>query len=462
MNRRQVLGASTAISMFPALRFAGVARADDATPIPPSSVAPVVSDYAEVGPLFNELRDAMVVQGREIIDTLFSDSAASVWDRLTPELQSTRSKEDLALVLPFLTTNRVHFELEEFGAIFDGHLVGSTIEGAFFQGFDSTFSLTSQGSQIPALAPNGLWRGQIDTGGQPLRIEVTFQMVNGTFSGAISLPDQNLLNFPLAQVSFTPIVPLGERSAEQAGQLSPVNRFYIARYPWAETEIAVFIGFTVDGQVDVLSVLPEWPLPADPAASSVSSVSYQLPFAGLWLVIWGGDTRMQNYHVVAPAQRHAFDIMIWKDGGTFNGDGTNNEDYWAFGQPLVAPAGGTVVDVLDGIADNTPGETNTRDHVAGNHIVIQTAENEFLYLAHFKQGSVQVQLGDILSVGDPLGLTGNTGNSSEPHLHIHLQNRSAIDDPAAIGLPLAFSSYRANDAFVDIGVPIQGQFVQQA
>jgi hypothetical protein len=99
------------------------------------------------------------------------------------------------------------------------------------------------------------------------------------------------------------------------------------------------------------------PLPSpqdDPAATHESTVDYRLPFDGLWFIGWGGDTLLENYHVAAPDQRHALDILVWKDGGTHSGDGTVDEDSWAYGQQVLAPADGSVV-VLEGLPDQTPG-----------------------------------------------------------------------------------------------------------
>ena len=98
-------------------------------------------------------------------------------------------------------------------------------------------------------------------------------------------------------------------------------------------------------------------------------------------------------------------------------------------------------------------------HPAGNHVVVQTAEHEFVYLAHFEQGSILVKEGDRVAVGDPLGHGGNSGNSSEPHLHIHVQDQVEFAAPDAIVLPLRFANYLADGQPVSDGEPVQGQFI---
>jgi murein DD-endopeptidase MepM/ murein hydrolase activator NlpD len=147
-----------------------------------------------------------------------------------------------------------------------------------------------------------------------------------------------------------------------------------------------------------------------------------LPFKEEWTVFWGGDTKEQNYHISTPAQKNAFDIMITDaKGSSYKTDGKTNEDYYAFGKELIAPCDGEIVLVVDGVKDNVPGEMNPFN-VGGNMVIIKTANNEFLVFCHFKHQSIKVKEGQKIKQGDLLGLCGNTGNSSEAHLHFHIQN----------------------------------------
>lgn len=148
----------------------------------------------------------------------------------------------------------------------------------------------------------------------------------------------------------------------------------------------------------------------------------KLPFSGEWTVFWGGDTKELNYHVVEESQKNAFDLVIRNEkGNSFKTDGLTNEDYYAFGKELIAPSDGEIVLVVDGVKDNKPGEMNPI-YVPGNTVIIKTINNEYLFFAHFKQHSIQVKQGQKIKQGDLLGLCGNSGNSSEPHLHFHIQN----------------------------------------
>lgn len=114
-----------------------------------------------------------------------------------------------------------------------------------------------------------------------------------------------------------------------------------------------------------------------------------------------------------------------------SGDGRRNEDYYAFGQPIVAPAEGVVTYVVDGVHDNVPGEMN-RMFVPGNLVIIKHVDNEFSQLAHFKQYSIKVKVGDRVTRGQLLGLCGNSGNSSEAHLHFQVQTAPFFEEESSM------------------------------
>lgn len=152
-----------------------------------------------------------------------------------------------------------------------------------------------------------------------------------------------------------------------------------------------------------------------------------LPFNGEWTVFWGGYTIELNYHIESEAQKNAFDILITDNNGkTFKTDGKTNEDYYAFGKELIAPCDAEVVLAVDGIKDNIPGELNPI-YVPGNTVILKTINNEFLFFAHFKQNSIVVKQGQKVKKGELIGLCGNSGNSSEAHLHFHIQNVEDIN-----------------------------------
>lgn len=170
------------------------------------------------------------------------------------------------------------------------------------------------------------------------------------------------------------------------------------------------------------------PLTAPPS----NLVPLRAPFRGRWLVFWGGDEREQNAHLDHPNQTGAFDFLgVGPDGKTSRGEGTRNEDYYAFGREVLAPGDGEVTDVISGVRDNAPGSMN-QYAALGNAVVIRHSEHEYSVLAHLKLGSERVKPGDTVKAGQVVGLCGNSGNSSEPHLHYHLQNTPVIQDGTGI------------------------------
>ncbi len=178
-----------------------------------------------------------------------------------------------------------------------------------------------------------------------------------------------------------------------------------------------------------------------------------LPFKDEWTVIWGGDTKELNYHVESEAQKNAFDIVITNDkGNSYKTDGIANEDYYAFGKDLFAPCDGQVVLVVDGVKDNVPGALNPV-YVPGNTVIIKTQNNEYLFFAHFKQQSIVVKQGQQVKQGQLLGLCGNSGNSSEPHLHFHIQN--VEDMNVATGAKCYFDKIQVNKQTKTDYSPIQ-------
>ena len=186
----------------------------------------------------------------------------------------------------------------------------------------------------------------------------------------------------------------------------------------------------------------------------------QLPFNGEWTVFWGGDTKELNYHVENEAQKNAIDIVIKDEkGDSFKTDGIANEDYYAFGKELIAPCDGEIVLVVDGIKDNKPSELNPM-YAPGNSVIIQTDKNEYLFFAHFKQNTIKVKQGQKVKQGELLGLCGNSGNSSEPHLHFHIQN--VEDMNTATGVKCYFDKLNVNGQIKTDYSPIKNEKISNA
>jgi len=204
---------------------------------------------------------------------------------------------------------------------------------------------------------------------------------------------------------------------------------------------AVFLAHFQRGLLDIKLVLDNedkiaglWFLPHVPPIPTPDKHQTKLflPFKECWLVFWGGDTKELNQHHDTTNQRFAFDFLGANETGeTHKGDGTANQDYFAFGREILAPADGVVTDVINGVRDNVPGSMNPYSGL-GNAVFIQHREYEVSVLAHLKLDSIKVKVGDKVKKGQFIGLCGNSGNSSEPHLHYHLQNTPIIQDGTGI------------------------------
>jgi hypothetical protein len=127
----------------------------------------------------------------------------------------------------------------------------------------------------------------------------------------------------------------------------------------------------------------------------------------------------------------------------FTGDGTRNEDYFAYGAELLAVADGTVAFVRDGLPEDTPNEPPTTVHqpldYGGNEVVLELEPGVYAFYAHLQPGSIRVQIGETVTTGQVLGLLGNTGNSTAPHLHFQLAD--GPDILTATSLPFVLDHY---------------------
>ncbi|NFP90599.1 M23 family metallopeptidase [Clostridium sporogenes] len=153
---------------------------------------------------------------------------------------------------------------------------------------------------------------------------------------------------------------------------------------------------------------------------------------------WGGDSINTNIpHAIWSSERWAYDLVM--DPANMNSK--NLKDYGIYDKDVVAPVSGTIVDAYDDENDIPP---NTEDFLSmeGNHVYIKIDKTgTFLLLNHLKKGSVSVKVGDHVKEGQVIGKVGNSGSTSEPHLHIHHQRQDptkTLHPTFAEGLPLYF------------------------
>jgi murein DD-endopeptidase MepM/ murein hydrolase activator NlpD len=188
----------------------------------------------------------------------------------------------------------------------------------------------------------------------------------------------------------------------------------------------------------------------------------RLPFDGTWYV--AAEHGYSDPHKRFLAEAFAYDFLqIGPNGKSYQRDGRSNADYYAYGKKVFAAKDGTVVSVRGDMAENVPGETTNVTTPGGNVVIIDHGNNQFGYYAHLKPFTVAVKQGARVKAGDVLGEVGNSGDSSEPHLHFHVMNN--VDPSSADGIPVVFESWKAQaysraPVARQSGILPRGEFIQ--
>ena len=185
------------------------------------------------------------------------------------------------------------------------------------------------------------------------------------------------------------------------------------------------------------------------------SVGLVPPFAGRMEVSQHAD----GQHTHQGAWRYALDFIGMADNRSFQNDGSRLTDFHAYDHPVLSPAWGTVIALRSDIADNPPGKMNLAENW-GNYILLDIGGGLYVLLAHLRQGSIAVVVGQSLAPGAPLGRCGNTGRSAQPHLHLHVQRGWWLGAPT-VPFHLAHCLIDGNHYVLD-GHPAEGQSVEPA
>ena len=167
---------------------------------------------------------------------------------------------------------------------------------------------------------------------------------------------------------------------------------------------------------------------------------------GTYLVLNGGSNQSTNAHLktldAAVPRFHAWRgqsygvdiVQIDRFGLRVTGiQPSDPRAYRIYGSNVLAPCTGEIVVAVDGLPDMQVPETD-RNHMAGNHVIVRCGTLDVI-LGHFQPRSIQVSIGTRVNVGDPLARVGNSGNTGEPHLHIHAQRPGTGSEPLS-GDPL--------------------------
>jgi hypothetical protein len=186
------------------------------------------------------------------------------------------------------------------------------------------------------------------------------------------------------------------------------------------------------------------------------AVNMSFPYRhGHYYIMQGGNSILTNFfHRSYDIYTHSRFDGFAMDIGRLNRWGARAagispvrlSDYAIYGDTVLSPVDGEIIQCISSVSQNRPGHFNT-DSVHGNHVIIQ-AQDFRLILGHLQTGKVFVRTGDIVRVGTPIGLTGNSGFSAEPHLHINaLVQYDSTNLYSGVSVPILFDGrfYELND-----------------
>lgn len=194
-----------------------------------------------------------------------------------------------------------------------------------------------------------------------------------------------------------------------------------------------FIAISIVFALPVTVLLGVSPVTYPTNATTDDSITVTMPIENA--VILGGNK--YKTHAMWPSECYAYDIL--KE--PYNVESSNLHDYGIFGENIISPVKGRVIGIENSEPDIIP---NTDEFASslGNYIFIEIDEtNTYLILAHLMQDSIEVSVGEHIEVGEVIGKVGNSGTTSEPHLHIQHQRNNPLEmkfPVCAEGLPITF------------------------
>ena len=181
-----------------------------------------------------------------------------------------------------------------------------------------------------------------------------------------------------------------------------------------------------------------------------------LPFMGEWMVSQGYDGNIT--HIGEWSKALDF-VILDEEMKTYQSPGAQLSNFYCYNKPVLAPADGSVEEIVDHVEDNEPGENNTQQNW-GNTIVIKHAVGLYTKLSHLKKNSFKVQKGSYVRRGDIVALCGNSGRSPEPHLHFQVQATPYIGSKTT-AYPVAYflSKQNKTQSLQTFSTPKEGSFI---
>jgi hypothetical protein len=242
-----------------------------------------------------------------------------------------------------------------------------------------------------------------------------------------------------------PSIRLAERT-----QIAGGMRAYV--YLWIPVDRSTAPGrlrhrLTFQRADSTMVVLEGTTIPVEREAVVIAS-----PIRGEWAAFNGPSNSSGHRRLVmaldghiAIGQRFAIDyLQVDSTGSSRHGDPLKNSSYYAYGTELRAVADGVIAATKDSIPENIPGANSravpiTMETVGGNYVAIDVGKGRYALYAHVQPNSLRVKVGDRVKRGQVVALLGNSGNSTEPHVHCQI-----ADGPTFLsseGLPYAVESF---------------------
>ncbi|HUK30933.1 MAG TPA: M23 family metallopeptidase [Candidatus Acidoferrum sp.] len=406
---------------------------------------------------------------------------------LAGQLNSLDQGSELTMFAVRFQSNRVHFEIPDVGGVFDGGVnsAGTDITGTWQQtggpkqplNFHRATAVPAQ--QPPASTPSAT---AATPPAKPLTVplDITIPKAPTAFAanGKMHLVyELHVANYGGSDCSLTHLEIISSGSEKSIAAFSAADLEGMTTRPGQpnaspKTKLAagsiaiIYMWLTLDSAQEVPDALRHkisakvGAYPDDLTIETIPFAVNRKPVVVLtpplrgdnWVAANGPSNTSGHRRALIPvdgrswiSQRFAIDwVQLFPDGGTSHGDKADNKNYRAYGQEALAVADGVVTETKDGIPQNVPGVNSravpiTLETIGGNHVILDLGNGIFAFYAHLQPGSLRVKVGDKVKTGQVLGLVGNSGNSTEPHLHFDICDRSSM--LACEGLPYAFPQF---------------------
>ncbi|NOQ30080.1 MAG: peptidoglycan DD-metalloendopeptidase family protein [Helicobacteraceae bacterium] len=180
-------------------------------------------------------------------------------------------------------------------------------------------------------------------------------------------------------------------------------------------------------------------------------IKIELPFSGEWSVYQAFNDKWTH----KGEYKFAYDFVKREGGKTFQNEGVHLNDYYSFGEPILAPVSGYIVETKDDLIDNCIGDVD-RVNNWGNYIIIRSDEGFFVEISHLLQYSISVKTGDYITLNTIIAMCGNSGYSPEPHIHIQVQELAIL---GAFTKEFCFRSYLENSTLHFNGLPKRDEYI---